>query len=73
MTPKHIPNRCADCGGPLALRDDIRPPEDGIRFEDEFACPAGCEGVYLDLSPAEVDELRAALADREPVRTLAVG
>ena len=59
--PFYIPNECETCGGPLVLKD----VQDGVTdadqiWTDEWCCPEH-GGCYLDLSPAEIEELRAAV------------
>jgi hypothetical protein len=61
-TPREIPfyiHAFCDCGERLVLADPLRDPdidEDNIWY-DEWECPKCCDGIHLDWSKEELNDL----------------
>jgi Zn-finger nucleic acid-binding protein len=57
VRPEHIPPHCPSCGAALVALTDSEPEA----FADEFRCPQGHGGVWLDWPREKLDDLRRRL------------
>lgn len=69
--PYYVDPDCPECGTPLVLAelaDGRAASDEAVLWHDEWACPAGCEGIVLDVPPTIMERLRdrAASLDADP-------